>query len=884
MVVSRRFYWFRDAIGSALCCAVLFGASPLARAQLNNPIPQPITKQGLRVQIHDLVQMPSTQNTLGSKGDHSPSARSRINFLRESPDGRHFINDLRGQLYTLGDDFMPQLYVDLDAANGGGSSIFPALQFNNGLAAGFVSFEFHPGFSSVGSDGYGKFYTIHFEDAQATSAQPDFATVDERAGNHPVDHHTVITEWTTPTPLAATWNPAGTRRELLRVGTTADAYFHPYGDLQFNPLAAPGDADYGKLYVSGGDWGYINGAGAPQGSNTEGQPGQLQRLDTLAGTMIRIDPRSPTVTGGPAGFGDYTIPADNPFVDGNPNTFDEIYAFGFRNGHRMAWDRSDGQLYVMNIGHANIEEIERIIPGGNYGWTKREGTFVNGNDLAGGGNGDADRVFANNVPDALDVDFRGHEYLYPVVQFDHGEGSAIAGGFVYEGTRIPQLQGKFIFGDIVNGRIFAASMNSIRNVDITDPSQSITAIEEIQLYTVGSTGTETNVNLRDLVGSSRADLRFGADATGEIFILTKTDGYLRRLGADFDQPANRLAIVVNRNTGEITLKNPTAATVDLDGYSILSPTGSLDPANGSWLSLADQGASGWQEAGPLPTVLSELNPTGSLAVAVNESHSLGSAFAPNPPAFGVNVSDLQFQYATLGGDIFTGVVEYIGDDTNNLVLRVNLATGEAVLKNSSPFDVSIDGYSITSSSGSLAPADGDWNSFADQGIAGWQESNPDASALSELHPTGSTELASGVEIELGRLFSLDGHLDLSFSFLLDGMATPMAGVVVYATGLQGDYNLDGSVDAADFTVWRDSFGSEVVFGTGADGNRNGIVDEGDYAIWRQHFGDSVPGGSGQLAAVPEPASFVSSLGVFSTALLALPRRQRNKLQAFFKNS
>ena len=246
--------------------------------------------------------------------------------------------------------------------------------------------------------------------------------------------------------------------------------FHPYGDLQFNPLAKPGDPDYGLMYVSGGDWGYINGAGAPQGSGTEGQPGQLQRLDTLAGTVLRIDPRSPTQTGGQAGIGDYTIPADNPFVDGNPNTFDEIYAFGFRNGHRMTWDMNDGSLYVTNVGHANLEEIERVVPGGNYGWALREGTFVNGNDLAHGGNGDADDVFVHNVPNALDVDFRGQPFLYPVVQYDHGEGASIAGGFVYSGQNVPQLHGKFIFGDIVRGRIFVADMAAIRNVDITEPN------------------------------------------------------------------------------------------------------------------------------------------------------------------------------------------------------------------------------------------------------------------------------------------------------------------------------------------------------------------------------------------------------------------------------
>ena len=443
---------------------------------------------------------------------------------------------------------------------------------------------------------------------------PNFAPIDERSGSHPVKYQTVITEWTTPTPLATTWNPAtGTRRELLRVGTTADSYFHPYGDIQFNPLAHPGDTDYGKMYISGGDWGYINGAGAPQGSATEGQPGQLQRLDTLAGTLLRIDPRSPAVTGGQAGVGDYTIPADNPFVDGNPNTFDEIYAFGFRNGHRMAWDHSTGQLYVMNVGHAQLEEIERITKGGNYGWPKREGTFINGNDIANGGNGDADVVFANNLTDAQDVDFRGQEYLYPAVEFDHGEGNAIAGGFVYEGTRVPQLKGKYVFGDIVTGRIFAADMSAIRNVDITDPHSTVTNVQEVQLYTVAANGTETNVNLRNLVGDSRADLRFGSDSTGEIYVMTKTDGYIRRLGGA--SPPERLTLKVNRVTGEAVVENSTGSAIAIDSYSIKSASGSLDPTSGKWVSLADQGASGWTEAGPTHQALSELNPLGSLGIA-----------------------------------------------------------------------------------------------------------------------------------------------------------------------------------------------------------------------------------------------------------------------------
>jgi hypothetical protein len=490
------------------------------------------------------------------------------------------------------------------------------------------------------------------ERAQDTSAIPDFSTVDERTGSHPVKWHTIVNEWTTPTPLANAWSEStGSRRELLRVGTTADAYFHPYGDLQFNPLATPGTPDYGTMYVSGGDWGYINGAGAPQGSDTEGQPGQLQRLNTLAGTMLRLDPRSPSQTGGQPGVGDYTIPADNPFVDGNPNTLDEIYAFGFRNGHRMMWDNNDGSLYVTNIGHANLEEIERVVAGGNYGWPVREGTLVNGNDLANGGDGDADHVFVNSVPNAQDVDFRGQPFLYPTAQYDHGEGASIAGGFVYQGQNLPQLYGKFVFGDIVRGRLFVADMSAIRGVDTSTPS--ITApVQEVQLYTVNASGVETNINdLRTIVGNNRADLRFGIDSEGEIFVLTKTDGFVRKLvGLDAQ---NMLVLHVDPMTGQTRLENRSGAAATIEGYSILSDANSLRSADTFWHSLTDQGTSGWVEATPESNALSELNPESQLAIASGGGLALGTPFTPGA------AQDLAFEYQIVGNaGVTTGFVMY----------------------------------------------------------------------------------------------------------------------------------------------------------------------------------------------------------------------------------
>jgi hypothetical protein len=539
------------------------------------------------------------------------------------------------------------LYLDIDSANGGSGSIFPATYFNQGLAAGFISFNFHPDFVNNGI-----FYTIHMERAQDTTAVPNFATVDERTGSHPVNWQTVVTEWKTPTPTASTWNEAtGTRREILRVGTTADAYFHPYGDLQFNPLAKPGSPDYGLMYLSGGDWGYINGAGAPQGSGTEGQPGQLQRLDTLAGTILRIDPRSPAQSGGQPGIGNYTIPPNNPFVDGNPNTLDEIYAFGLRNGHRMMWDTNDGSLYVTNVGHANLEEIEKIVPGGNYGWPLREGTFVNGDDPAHGGDGDADHVFVNNVPNAQDVDFRGQPFLYPVAQYDHGEGASIAGGFVYHGQNVPQLYGKLIFGDIVTGRIFVADMAAIHNVDTANPTTNV-LVQEVQLYTVGANGVETNINdLRTIVGNSRADLRYGIDSKGEIYVMTKTDGYIRKLvGVD---ALNELVLQIDPVTGEARLKNGSAFGASIEGYSILSSSGALRPGDAFWHSLTDQGTSGWVEAGPTANALSELDPLSQMLVASGVGFNLGTLFNP------AGTEDVTFEFQIAGNSAATtGIVMY----------------------------------------------------------------------------------------------------------------------------------------------------------------------------------------------------------------------------------
>ena len=209
------------------------------------------------------------------------------------------------------------------------------------------------------------------------------------------------------------------------------------GAVEFNPTAKPGDPDYGLLYTSGSDHGFSNGGG-PNASN----PAQTQRLDSIIGAILRIDPRSPSVTGGQKGLGDYTIPTANKFAaDGDPNTLGEIYAYGFRNAHRLSWD-TDGTMFASDIGMNHIEEINIVRNGENYGWMKREGYFENGRPRGGALN----ELFPL-PPDVLDGRDEGRIHLSRRDVRPRRGRRRSTDGFAYHG-RIAALSGKFVFGDI----------------------------------------------------------------------------------------------------------------------------------------------------------------------------------------------------------------------------------------------------------------------------------------------------------------------------------------------------------------------------------------------------------------------------------------------------
>jgi hypothetical protein len=437
------------------------------------PLP-PVTRSGRSAEIVDFVQIPPSS---------AVRPRARINLLGHAGDGsgRLFVNDMLGKLWVIENGAVqPQPFLDLAAALG---SAFDTL----GTQVGFSTFAFHPDFATPGAAGFGKLYTSHAE--KPFSGTPDFP-----APLAPVTFHSVLAEWNLD-PGTGRIDPSS-KRELMRVAHyTRD---HPMGQIAFDPNAPPGDPERGLLYVAMGDGGmYLGGEVDPART--------AQDLSDPRGKLLRIDPLGASTPEHPTN-GAYGIPAGNPFAGQGGGALEEVYAYGFRNPHRFSWDTGgDGVLLLSDIGQANVEEIDWIEPGGNYGWSEREGTFVVVHD--------DQNILLPLPPDDAQLGF-----TYPVAQYDHGDGSAVVGGFVYRGSLLPQLQGRFVFGDLVNGRIFS--------IDLDDLAQGSQApIDELTLLYQGQERT-----LLQILGNDfRADLRFGMDADGELYLLTKRDGWVRML-------------------------------------------------------------------------------------------------------------------------------------------------------------------------------------------------------------------------------------------------------------------------------------------------------------------------------------------------------------------
>jgi hypothetical protein len=179
----------------------------------------------------------------------------------------------------------------------------------------------------------------------------------------------------------------------------------------------------------------------------------------------------------------------------------------------------------------HIEEINIVRNGANYGWMRREGVWENGITRPGGA---LNQLFA--LPADVLAGRTKDEFTYPVAMYDHHDGQAVTAGFAYRG-RIAALRGKFVFGDIVRGRLFAADLTAVKRADDGIP-QTVAPIEEIQFYVRRADGARTYVTLRELVEKTlgatvpRTDLHLSVSGDGELFVTSRQDGMIRMLVPD----------------------------------------------------------------------------------------------------------------------------------------------------------------------------------------------------------------------------------------------------------------------------------------------------------------------------------------------------------------
>ena len=330
-----------------------------------------------------------------------------------------------------------------------------------------------------------------------------------------------------------------------------------------------------------------------------------------------------------------------------------------------------------------------------------------------------------------------------------------------------------------------------------------------------------------------------------------------------------LVLRVNRDTGELSIRNPLGAAVtQLDGYTISSPTiGSLQTSY-KGISGAPAGNAGWEKApGNSANALAEFKPTGSFNVSTaGTAVSLGTGFNKTAVAskgLGVNGEDLTFSYHATGGAVVSGQIEYVGTPfLNNISLIVNTTTGIASLKNDTLTSLSLDGYSILSSTGALNGAT--WTSLADRAgtYPNWQESPTTANALSETNAVAPMAIPAGQSITLGNIgnFAAQAAKDgLSMKFLLGNEATFRMATISFTSGatLAGDYDGNGRVDGGDFLTWQ-------------RGGSPNPLSAGDLATWKSNYGSSAAVGA--AAAVPEPAACLMA----SLAAIAVAVRRRGQ--------
>jgi glucose/arabinose dehydrogenase len=410
---------------------------------------------------------------------------------------------------------------------------------------GLLGLAFHPGYNDPSSPGYRTLYTYNSEPIPP-GTQPIYPVPTGATNNY----KNAINEWKISSTNASVIDRTSLR-EVISFGKNAQN--HNGGTCTFGPD--------GYMYLALGDGGNANDTGT--GHISPG--GNAQNLSVPFGKMLRFDPLNPSLNPSSQDTistnGQYRIPRDNPFQ--NPGQVPEIYAYGLRNPYRFAFDKVTGDLIEGDVGQNNIEEINRIVRGGNYGWAIKEGDYLF--NMTNGPAGNAGTIgappgnFSPDSPAGLIDPISGPG---GVLEYDHNNGISITGGFVYRGSAMPELYGKYIFGDLaltaspsrINGRIFYADLQQ----------------GTLNVFTLPQFNSEILPNGQTVHG-------FGQDADGELYAMATSTAPNGNGGVVYKLASIRLNAKLIGNTLDLSWPVP--------GARLQSQTNGINPAN--WVTVAN---------------------------------------------------------------------------------------------------------------------------------------------------------------------------------------------------------------------------------------------------------------------------------------------------------
>lgn len=363
---------------------------------------------------------------------------------------RLFVVDQAGQIRIIQNGvLLPTPFLDL------GGEISP---LNPGYdEKGLLGLAFHPQYAQNG-----RFFVRYSKQRQGQPGEPCTSTLPWGC------HEEILAEYhVSADPNIAT--PVGTI--LFRVNKPQ--FNHNSGDVVFGPD--------GYLYFGLGDGGGAND-GLADNPPTHGPIGNGQNTNVPLGKILRIDVDS----GSP-----YSIPPTNPFAAGGG--LPEIYAWGLRNPYRFSFDNrpgGDGRMWLTDVGQDLTEELNFGQLGANYGWVTMEGPHC------------FDPFHTTTPPPTCP----NSGMTMPIAWYDHVDGIAVVGGFVYRGNRVPALNGKYVFGDF--SASFTTALGRLLYVDTADASHTIRQLR------IGAAGGDGHM-ARYLKG-------FGRDRDGEIYVMTST--------------------------------------------------------------------------------------------------------------------------------------------------------------------------------------------------------------------------------------------------------------------------------------------------------------------------------------------------------------------------